>query len=129
MHESYLSQRPTPAREPSFKWSSAQLGMAIFMGSLSVLFAASLIGFALARHYSDVWRTPDMPALPTGLFGSTALIAALSTAAQYALNCARQNRFESLLRALTLTFVLAFAFLVGQCMNWMHMLQGFAPGT
>jgi heme/copper-type cytochrome/quinol oxidase subunit 3 len=131
MHESYFSERPGsgPAREPSFKWSPAQLGMFIFMLSLSVLFAASLIGFALTRLYSETWRTADMPALPAGLFGSTALIAGLSAAAQYALVCARRNRFDALGRALLLTFVLAFAFLAGQTMNWLHMLQGFAPGA
>ncbi|HEY6555625.1 MAG TPA: cytochrome c oxidase subunit 3 [Polyangiaceae bacterium] len=131
MHESYFSERPgsSNAREPSFKWSSAQLGMFVFMLSLSVLFGASLIGFAITRHFSETWRTPDMPALPAGLFGSTALIAGLSAAVQYALVCARRNRFEALTRALLLTFALALAFLAGQTMNWLHMLQGFAPGT
>jgi len=117
-------------REPSFKITARQLGIILLFGSLSVLFAASIVAYVFTRVASDVWRTADMPGLPLGLLGSTALLVGVSAAAQYALDCARHNRFEALNRALGLTLVCAAAFLMGQAFNWHQMAPAaLAPGT
>jgi cytochrome c oxidase subunit 3 len=127
----FLSERPPGEglRQPSFKISVRQLGVVIFFISLTVLFGASIVGYVLTRTANDVWRTHLMPALPLGLIGSTGMLVGVSGAVQYALVCARKNRFDALNRALALTFLFALAFLVGQAFNWSHLAAGFAPGA
>jgi cytochrome c oxidase subunit 3 len=125
----FFSDRPEGPRQQSFRVSVRQFGVLILFVSLSVLFGASILAYVLTRTSNDVWRTPDMPTLPLGLVGSTALLLGVSAAAQYGLTCARHNRFDSLNRALRLTFAFAAAFLIGQTFNWLHMIRSFAPGA
>jgi cytochrome c oxidase subunit III len=119
-----FSERPGEGlRQPSFKVSTRQLGVVILFVSLSVLFGASILAYVLTRLASDAWRAPGMPGLPRGLLASTGLLVGVSAAAQHALHCARRNQFSALNRALVLTSLFAVSFLIGQGMNWLHMLQ------
>jgi cytochrome c oxidase subunit 3 len=116
-------------RAPSFKMSTRQLGMIALFASLTVLFTASIIAYLITRFRAVVWQTPAMPPLPHGLFASTATLIALSFFVQKAVSSIQHNRHEALLKNLWLTFLFAFAFLIGQSLNWSYMRQAaVAPG-
>ena len=95
--------------------------MIVLFGTLSMLFGASVVGYLITRSQNDVWKTASMPALPLGLVASTILLAALSVAMHVALRAVRQNRFEALQRALSVTLLLGCAFVIGQAQNWRSM--------
>jgi cytochrome c oxidase subunit 3 len=118
---SLFSRDPERSRhQPSLRVSAAQLGIVVFFFSLGVLFAASLVAYVITRNASADWRA-GMPGLPLGLLGSTALIFGLSASMHWGLSAIRNNRTQTLKRALGLALVFAFAFLLGQLMNWRTM--------
>src|SRR3954469_2167357 len=92
--------------------SPKQLAMIVLFGTLTMLFGASVVGYLITRAHNDVWKTASMPGLPLGLVASTILLAALSIAMHVALRAVRQNRFETLQRALTVALLLGLAFVV-----------------
>jgi cytochrome c oxidase subunit 3 len=101
-----------------------QFGLLILMGSMTVLFTASIIAYVWTRLVNPVWKTPEMPELPLGLFGSTAMIAGLSASMHLAVRDVRKNKNESLLRDLWLACAFAVAFMLGQALNWRTMAPG-----
>jgi len=116
-------------RQPSFKMSMRQLAMVALFASLSVLFTASIVAYLITRFSAEVWQTPAMPSLPHGLFASTAMLVGLSWFIQKAVSSIQHNRHEALLKNLWLTFLFAFAFLIGQGLNWTYMREAaLAPG-
>ena len=123
------SEHPTSATTIG-RMSKAQLGLIVLFFSLTVLFGGSIVGYLFTRAASPLWRTPEMPALPLGLFASTAVLVALSVFMHRALRAARENRTEGLTRELTFAFVAGAAFLVCQSSNWRAMvpaLHGVDP--
>ena len=111
----------TPGAPASSAVSAKQLAMIVLFGTLTMLFGASVVGYLITRSQNDVWKTASMPGLPLGLVASTILLAALSVAMHVALRAVRQNRFETLQRALTVALLLGLAFVVGQAENWRSM--------
>ncbi|HEX2671563.1 MAG TPA: heme-copper oxidase subunit III [Polyangiaceae bacterium] len=111
----------TPGAPAAGGVSAKQLAMIVLFGTLSMLFGASVVGYLITRSQNDVWKTASMPGLPLGLVASTVLLAALSGAMHVALRAVRQNRFETLQRALTVALLLGLAFVVGQAENWRSM--------
>ncbi|HEY3499082.1 MAG TPA: cytochrome c oxidase subunit 3 [Polyangiaceae bacterium] len=110
------------------RFSTRQLGLFVLMVSMSVLFTASLVAYLWTRLANEVWKTPEMPELPLGLFGSTAMLAGLSAAMHRAVSDVRKNKDESLVRDLWLACAFAGAFLLGQVFNWGAMVPGlYAP--
>lgn len=101
-----------------------QFGLLVLMLSMTVLFTASIIAYVWTRLVNTTWKTPEMPELPLGLFGSTAMIAGLSAAMHLAVRDAQKNKNESLLRDLWLACAFAVAFMVGQALNWRTMAPG-----
>ncbi len=106
------------------RFSLRQFGLVILMVSMSVLFTATIVAYVWTRVSNEIWKTPDMPELPLGLFGSTLMIAGISVAMHRAVGDIRHNRGESLLRDLWLAFAFALAFLLGQALNWRTMAPG-----
>ena len=104
--------------------SMRQFGLLVLMVSMTVLFTASIIAYVWTRLVNTTWKTPEMPELPLGLFGSTAMIAGLSAAMHLAVRDVRQNKNESLLRDLWLAGAFAIAFMLGQALNWRTMAPG-----
>lgn len=98
--------------------STGQLGMRLFLLSLSVLFATSIVGFLVVRGRTPVWPPEGAPPLPSGLWLSTALIVlsswTLSSAAKRLAGGDDQGTFRWLLA----TIVLAVAFVTNQTLNW-----------
>lgn len=120
--ESPLSRIVTaPGASGPSSVSAKQLAMIVLFGTLSMLFGASVVGYLITRSQNDVWRTASMPGLPLGLVASSILLAALSVSMHVALRAVRQNRFETLQRALSVALLLGLAFVVGQAENWRSM--------
>jgi cytochrome c oxidase subunit 3 len=106
------------------RFSLRQFGLVILMVSMSVLFTASIVLYVWTRLINPIWKTPDMPDLPLGLFGSTLMIAGLSASMHRAVGDIRKNHTDSLLRDLWLAVAFAVAFLLGQALNWRTMAPG-----
>jgi heme/copper-type cytochrome/quinol oxidase subunit 3 len=91
------------------------MGMAIFVASWAMLFAALFFAYALSRLRAHVWPPADLPALPLGLPALATLVLAGSSAAL------RGGRVR-------LAAALGVAFLVVQVVVWRQMaLAGLRP--
>ncbi len=108
---------PPGPREPSFSMSTAQLGMIVLLVSLSVLFAASLVGMLVVRLESSSWHSPG---LPPGLALSTTLLVALGIFVERGHRAIVENRRQSLRSAFGVAIALALLFLVSQALNFRH---------
>jgi cytochrome c oxidase subunit 3 len=104
--------------------SLRQFGLVVLMVSMSVLFTATIIAYVWTRLVNPVWKTPDMPELPLGLFASTAMIVGMSVAMHRAVRDVRQNRTDSLVRDLWIALAFGIGFIAGQTMNWRTMAPG-----
>jgi cytochrome c oxidase subunit 3 len=108
--------------------SATRLGVALFLASLSVLFASALVLVTLTHAHAQLWRTAEMPALPRGLLVSSAAIAILSGALSRAEAHLRKNQLVSFERALWVALLAVAAFLFAQSLNWAEMAQGYRVG-
>ena len=104
--------------------SPRRFALYILFASMTMLFGAVLVGFVFTRLQNPVWRTPEMAALPTGLWLSTAVLIGVSISFQAALAAARKNRSETLNRRLLLGTVLVAGFLGAQVQNWAIIHRG-----
>ena len=98
------------------------LGMAIFLVSLSVLFAASIVGYLMVRLHSPRWVPPGTAPLPLGLWASTLLLLLSSVTMHGAVLFIRGGKREISTRLLVATFALGVAFLGMQVFNWWRMV-------
>ncbi|MCH8805303.1 MAG: heme-copper oxidase subunit III [Planctomycetes bacterium] len=110
-------------------WSPGTLGMTLFLISLGVLFAASLIGYAIIRVAADVWPPPGMPRLPRALWLSTVILLVSSGTVQWALHSARTGRQKRLRAAMLSTTLLGFLFLACQTVIWFALVAANMPMT
>lgn len=116
------SGAPTPG--------AGTLGFNLFLASLSIFFAASLIGYLVVRVRAETWPPPGSPPLPDGLWLSTLLVLGTSAAVQWAYVSIRKGREAALRWGLMLTAALGVAFLAVQAHNWQtlwHTLPEPAP--
>ncbi|HOJ61667.1 MAG TPA: heme-copper oxidase subunit III [bacterium] len=115
----------TPGRTNEH-WESVpgagRLGMFFFIASLSMLFAASLIGYLAVRLPQENWPPEDMPRLPAGLWFSTAVILLSSAAIQLALRRIRAGDTAGLRKWLWITNGLGYVFLISQTVNWTQLI-------
>lgn len=95
------------------------LGFNLFLASLSIFFAASLIGYLVVRLRAETWPPPGSPALPAGLWLSTVLVLCASASAQWAYSSIRKGRQAALRWGLVLTAAVGVAFLGAQVHNWL----------
>ena len=98
------------------------LGMTIFLVSLSVLFAASIVGYLVVRLRSPQWIPPGTAPLPIGLWASTLLLLLSSVTMHGAVLFIRGGKREISTRLLVATFGLGVAFLGMQVFNWWRMV-------
>jgi len=117
---------PENSRDPLRGVSAPSLALTILMGSMTMLFAASIIGYAITRAQNPVWRVAGMPGLPWGLLLSTLLIALVSFAFHRAVRSVRRNHIEELERWLLIAGGAALAFLIAQALNWRVMMSAEA---
>ena len=120
---------PAPPTVDARAAGAGRFGMVIFLISLSILFAASIIGYLVVRLRAESWRTTQMPELPSGLWVSTALLIACSGVLHFALVRIRKNSAAASQRALLAGLVLGAAFLVNQILNWLSLASTQLPPT
>jgi cytochrome c oxidase subunit 3 len=101
--------------------SFRRMGMWLLLASLGMLFAAILVGFLVLRSRAEQWPPAGAPPLPGGLWVSTALLVVLSVVLVLAVRAAREGRRAVLNRMLSISVLVAVAFLVAQVSNWMRM--------
>jgi cytochrome c oxidase subunit III len=94
------------------------LGMAVFIISLSMLFAASVFIYLLMRHMHQPWPPAGFPALPRSLWLSTLDILATSFGVHMAVLAARRDDQAGLRRSLVTTLALGVGFLGLQAFAW-----------
>lgn len=92
--------------------------MYIALASLGMLFLASLVAYFVTRAQSEVWRTTELPHLPLGLAGSTAILLLQAASLHYAERRLAKNDFDGLRRALGWALGTALFFLIAQGFNW-----------
>jgi cytochrome c oxidase subunit 3 len=81
----------TPFVEPAQGVAAVRLGMWIFLASLAMLFAASIVGFAVIRvQLRDQWPE-DLPGLPGVVYLGTAVLLASGVTAHLALAATRRG--------------------------------------
>lgn len=97
--------------------SLRQLGMIVLYCSMSVLFAAAIVGFWYTRLTSDHYRNPGLPDLPRGLWLSTLLIGLVSLCIAQAQLAVRRNWLDAVQRWLLTAGVLSVLFLMTQLAN------------
>jgi heme/copper-type cytochrome/quinol oxidase subunit 3 len=119
MTESQPQKNVAHARLASM--SMRQLGMLVLYCSMTVLFLATIIGFAFTRFTSPHYRAPGLPDLPKGLLLSTLLIGLTSLCIWQAQLGIKKNQLEALKRWLVAAGVLAALFLLTQTANWFVM--------
>jgi cytochrome c oxidase subunit 3 len=90
----------------------------VLLGSLTVLFTATLVAYVVTRLGNPIWRAPTLPRLPLGLLASSSLIIGTSVALHRALGAVRHNQLDALTRWLDVTIGLALGFLTVQAANW-----------
>lgn len=100
-----------------------KFGFALFLTSLGVFFAASIVGYLVVRLRAEEWPPVGAPAFPSSLWISTFVILLTSVTIQWALQSIQQNNKEKLLIALYTTTGLGMLFLVLQAMNWASLYQ------
>jgi cytochrome c oxidase subunit 3 len=109
---------PEDSRGAPAPLATGRLGMKLFILALSMLFAASILGYLVVRSRAAAWPPPDMPVLPSTLWISTVIMLASSVTMQAAVRAARTDRRAALKSWMSLTTLLGFAFLASQTVNW-----------
>jgi cytochrome c oxidase subunit 3 len=97
--------------------------MALFLLSLTVLFVAGLVAWAVIGSRLETWPPAGTPPLPGFLWWSTGLIAAGSLTAQRAVTTLRANRTVEFRRAFAATIILGVAFLASQTAAWTQLVS------
>ena len=94
------------------------MGLALFLASLAVLFAATIVAYLAVRMDAPDWPPPGMPGYPPLLWGSTLIMLASSVSMHWALRGARSGDERALRVGMSLTTALAVAFLGTQILSW-----------
>ena len=99
------------------------MGMLVFIVSLAMIFAATILGLVVVRLEDDgPWPPDGMPALPSLLALSTVVILASSLTMWLTTRAIGQDRLKDFKRWLNATFVLGLAFLVLQVVSWSQVI-------
>jgi cytochrome c oxidase subunit 3 len=115
-----MNERPVPSdeRASAAPLATGRLGMKILVLALSMLFAASIMGYLVIRFRAPAWPPPGVPSLPGTLWISTLIIVISSFTMQAAVRAVRADRQRALRIGMLLTTLLGVAFLVSQTLNW-----------
>ena len=97
---------------------TGKLGFTLFLASLGMIFATSMVGYLVIRVQADAWPPPGMPSLPVSLWISTAILVMSSGTAAWALRSARAGNARVVGPALAVTLVLGLVFLGLQGFAW-----------
>ncbi|MGE4620329.1 MAG: hypothetical protein AAEJ04_11035, partial [Planctomycetota bacterium] len=106
---------PAPAPE------LARMGLQLFLLSLTILFAASIIGIVVVRNNNPDWGA-GAPEIPDTAWLSTGVIFLVSVFSQIGLSSVRRDYLRTFRFCMLLVLVLGFLFLFLQDMVWKQML-------
>jgi len=98
-------------------------GLAWFLASLGMLFAASLVGYYAVRVPMGADWDAGLPPLPVLLWFSTAVLIASSVTMHLALQGARRDQDAKLRWGLYLTDLLGAIFLISQVVVWQMLYE------
>ena len=102
---------------------SAMVGMLIFLGSETMLFAGFIAAFLVFRLAAPVWPPPLQPRLPVEVTAVNTAVLLLSGYTMWrALRAARDGDQGGLARSLTLTGLLGTTFLGVQGYEWARLV-------
>jgi cytochrome c oxidase subunit 3 len=118
-----MTTRASPFDNPFERLSAARLGMKLFLVSLAVLFAASILGYLVLRLQAGRWLPADMPPLPRALWLSTIVLLASRGSMHLALLSIRANQQLQFRLSMLLTTMLGVLFLLVQLYCWMQMIR------
>ncbi len=109
----------TPFADRRARVAAGTHGLRLFLVSLGMLFAASLIGYLVVRLGPAAGGTRDrLPPLPPWLWLSTAMLLASSGTMHLALRGARSDRPGQVRAAMAATTLLGLGFLAVQGLCW-----------
>lgn len=118
-------KRDTPFTDHHSRFLAGRFGMKVFLLSLMMLFAATLVGFAVIRiqlEQRSVWPQ-DLPPLPHLVWVSTLVLVASSASVQWAVTGVRRGSDKQLRTGLLLTLALGVLFLIVQSVCWLTWLE------
>ena len=101
----------------------ANVGMALFLAALTMLFASSLLGYVLIRFNSAQSPQAGAMQMPVGFWFSTAILLAGSLTMHLAVKAVRARRPQALRRALLGSLALALAFVLVQTPSMVQLLH------
>jgi cytochrome c oxidase subunit 3 len=116
-----------PAIDATRRQDLVQLGLWMFLATVTMLFAAFTSAYMVRRTGAD-WRPIELPSL---LRLNTAILLASSFTIEMARAKARRRQWRFASRALSATMVLGLAFLAGQIRAWRLLLAAgvFLPSS
>lgn len=105
------------------RFDGAKVGMLIFLGAETMLFAGFVAAFLVFRLGAPVWPPPLQPRLPVGVTAVSTAVLLLSGYTMWrALRAARDGDRAGLGRSLALTGLLGATFLAVQGFEWARLL-------
>jgi heme/copper-type cytochrome/quinol oxidase subunit 3 len=105
------------------------LGMAIFLATEAMLFAALISSFLILRAGSAAWPPPGQPRLPVALTGLNTLVLLASGWTMWrAAESTRRGERSAVLRWIGATALLGTIFLIVQGAEWVRLL-GYGLGA
>jgi heme/copper-type cytochrome/quinol oxidase subunit 3 len=116
-------------RRPGREERTAHVGMAVFLGSWAMLFAALFFAYAFVRARAPVWPPLDAPSLPRLVPGlNTLAIAASSAVVAHAVRARELARSRAAALSLAAAAALGALFLALQALVWSGLWrQGLQP--
>jgi cytochrome c oxidase subunit III len=103
--------------------SNARLGMLMFLGAETMLFAGLIGSFLVFRVANQTWPPPTLPSLPVGVTGINTLILLYSALTmRRAQRAIRTGQRQSGIRFLGYTVFLGVAFLTIQGYEWLQLV-------
>src|SRR3990170_3473434 len=104
-------------------FDGANVGMLIFLGAETMLFAGFVTAYLVFRLGAPVWPPPLQPRLPVGVTAVSTAVLLLSGFTMWrALRAARDGDDGGLGRSLALTGLLGATFLTAQGYEWARLL-------
>jgi len=105
------------------RFDGAEVGMLIFLGAETMLFAGFVTAYLVFRLGAPVWPPPLQPRLPVGVTAVSTAVLLLSGYTMWrALRAARDGDDGGLGRSLALTGLLGATFLAAQGYEWTRLL-------
>jgi len=112
-----MSARATAVDVATVREDQLKLGLWLFLGTVTMLFAAFTSAYVVRRSGSD-WRHV---ALPSILWWNSLVLAASSVAVEFAQTLGARGRWRASTAAMLCAFALGLVFLTGQVAAWRQM--------